>query len=135
MCVCVCVSLFMVAPSSHTAEAVAKYGKENVKVYLDDGRSTYYAITTRKVYSHIKLITILPDEKVCLWCVCVCGGGWEWGECRQNGVDMIHESLSSGVMLGIRLISRPTFSQKSYCIVGNFRGRKLSQISRFCSYL
>ena len=48
VCVCVCVC-FMVAPSSHAAEAVAKHGKENMKVYLD-GCSTYYAITT-----HIKL--------------------------------------------------------------------------------
>ena len=54
----------MVAPSSLAAEAVTKYGKENIKVYLDDGRSTYYAITTRKEYSHIKLITVLPEEKV-----------------------------------------------------------------------
>ena len=55
----------MVAPSSHVAEAVAKYGKKNVKVYLD-GCSTYYAITKRKVHSQIKLImiTVLPDEKV-----------------------------------------------------------------------
>ena len=30
-----------------------------------------------KVYSHIKLITVLPEEKVRLVCVCVCvwGGG------------------------------------------------------------
>ena len=55
----------MVAPSSHAAEAVAKYGKENLKIYLSDGRPTYYAITTRKVNSHIKLITVLPEEKVC----------------------------------------------------------------------
>ena len=92
MCVCVCVCVcacmhacmhvrvrvcvrtcLMVAPSSLAAEAVAKYGKENIKVNLDDGRSTYYAITTRKEYSHIKLITVLPEEKVRL--VCVCGGG------------------------------------------------------------
>ena len=74
MCVCVCVCVyFMVAPSSLAAEAVAKYGKDNIKVYLDDGRSTYYAITTRKEYSHIKLITVLPEEKVRL--VWVLGGG------------------------------------------------------------
>ena len=33
------------------------------------------------------------------------------GECRQIGADMINEGLSSGVMLGFRLISRLTFSQ------------------------
>ena len=64
VCMQVHVCVFYVAPSSLTAEAVAKYGKENIKVYLDDGRSTYYAITTRKEYSHIKLITVLPEEKV-----------------------------------------------------------------------
>ena len=69
----------MVAPSSLAAEAVAKYGKENIKVYLDDGRSTYYAITTRKEYSHIKLITVLPEEKVRLMCVCVCVWCVWWG--------------------------------------------------------
>ena len=91
MCVCVCVVCvcvcFMVAPSSLAAEAVTKYGKENIKVYLDNGRSTYYAITTRKEYSHIKLITVLPEEKVRLVCVCVCvcvwggGGGGAGKEC------------------------------------------------------
>ena len=70
----------MAAPSFLTVEAVAKYGKENIKVYLDDGRSMYYAITTRNVYSHIKLITVLPEEKVRLVCACV--GGWK--ECRQK---------------------------------------------------
>ena len=94
----------MVAPSFLAAEAVTKYGKENIKVYLDDGRSTYYAITTRKEYSHIKLITVLPEEKVRLVCVryvcegvcvcvCVCvGGGERWKESRQNDVDMMKKS-------------------------------------------
>ena len=72
----VCVrTCLMVASSSLAAEAVAKYGKENIKVYLDDGRSTYYAITTHKEYSHIKLITVLPEEKVQLVCVVMGGGG------------------------------------------------------------
>ena len=79
----------MVVPSFLTAEAVTKYGKENIKVYLDDGRSTYYAITTRKVYSHIKLITVLPEEKVRLVCVrvCVCGG--EVGGVMVGGVQSL----------------------------------------------
>ena len=64
----------MVAPSFLTVEAVAKYGKENIKVYLDDGRSMYYAITTRNVYSHIKLITVFRRRRYD-WCVHVLGGG------------------------------------------------------------
>ena len=42
-----------------------------------------------KVYSHIKLITVLPEEKVRLVCVRVCVWGWDGGGGRVAGVQSL----------------------------------------------
>ena len=59
----------MVAPSFLTAEAVTKYGKENIKVYLDDGRSTYTMPSQHAKEKKVRLVC----EGVCVR-VCVGGG-------------------------------------------------------------
>ena len=40
------------------------------------------------------------------------------------------ESIHTGVVLGLGLKQVDVL----YCIAGNFRGRKLSQVSQFCGY-
>ncbi|CAH1781325.1 unnamed protein product [Owenia fusiformis] len=46
------------------AEAAAKYGAENLKIYKSSFTPMYYAVTERKVKCHMKLICALPEEKV-----------------------------------------------------------------------
>ncbi|XP_076096848.1 glutathione reductase, mitochondrial-like isoform X1 [Mytilus galloprovincialis] len=46
------------------AEAEEKYGKEKIKAYKSEFTPMYFAVTTRKEKCHMKLICLLPDEKV-----------------------------------------------------------------------
>ena len=45
-------------------EAIQKFGKDNLKIYRTKFNPMYHAITTRKTPSFMKLITVLPTEKV-----------------------------------------------------------------------
>jgi len=45
-------------------EAIKKYGKDKLKIYTSKFTNMYHAVTERKVGTNMKMITILPDEKV-----------------------------------------------------------------------
>jgi len=45
-------------------EAIAKHGKDNIKIYFSKFTNLYHAITARKVETRMKLVTLLPDEKI-----------------------------------------------------------------------
>lgn len=45
-------------------EAIAKFGQEKVKIYQSQGVPMYYAMTTRKQKYVVKMVTVLPEEKV-----------------------------------------------------------------------
>ncbi|XP_064394075.1 glutathione reductase, mitochondrial-like [Halichondria panicea] len=46
------------------AEAEKMYGKDKLKIYKSSFTSMYHAVTTRKTKTAMKLITLLPEEKV-----------------------------------------------------------------------
>ncbi|PIK46539.1 putative glutathione reductase, mitochondrial-like [Apostichopus japonicus] len=46
------------------AEANAKYGKDKVKTYKASFSSLYFSMTERKQLTLMKLICVLPEEKV-----------------------------------------------------------------------
>lgn len=48
------------------AEADAKYGADKIKVYRSTFTPMYYAMTETKVKCSMKLICLLPEEKVIL---------------------------------------------------------------------
>lgn len=45
-------------------EAVKEYGRASLKVYTSTFNPMYHAVTTRKVKCYMKLVCLLPDEKV-----------------------------------------------------------------------
>eukprot|EP00126_Sphaerothecum_destruens_P007289 Sdes_comp19785_c0_seq1m11856 len=45
-------------------EAVGKYGKENIKIYKSNFTPMYHAVTERKTKTMMKLVCLLPTEKV-----------------------------------------------------------------------
>eukprot|EP01099_Mayorella_cantabrigiensis_P001573 TRINITY_DN1705_c0_g1_i1.p1 TRINITY_DN1705_c0_g1~~TRINITY_DN1705_c0_g1_i1.p1 ORF type:complete len:474 (-),score=117.87 TRINITY_DN1705_c0_g1_i1:52-1440(-) len=45
-------------------EAIEKYGKENIKVYTTSFSPMYHAVTKRKTKTYMKLVCLLPNEKV-----------------------------------------------------------------------
>ena len=45
-------------------EAVEKYGKDKIKVYKSKFNSLYYSLTEKKEPTLMKLITVLPEEKI-----------------------------------------------------------------------
>eukprot|EP01006_Ploeotia_vitrea_P006241 TRINITY_DN12610_c0_g1_i1.p2 TRINITY_DN12610_c0_g1~~TRINITY_DN12610_c0_g1_i1.p2 ORF type:complete len:465 (-),score=255.84 TRINITY_DN12610_c0_g1_i1:209-1603(-) len=45
-------------------EARDKHGDDNIKVYTSNFRNMYHALTTRKSRTGMKLVCLLPDEKV-----------------------------------------------------------------------
>jgi glutathione reductase (NADPH) len=45
-------------------EAVKKYGREQLKIYTSSFVPLYHAMTQRKVKTHMKMICLLPEEKV-----------------------------------------------------------------------
>lgn len=47
-----------------SAEANAKYGKDKVKTYKASFSSLYFSMTERKQLTLMKLICVLPEEKV-----------------------------------------------------------------------
>ena len=48
-----------------TEEAEAKYGADQIKIYKSSFTGMYHAVTTRKTMTHMKLVCVLPEEKVC----------------------------------------------------------------------
>ena len=46
------------------AEAEKKYGADKLKIYRSSFTPMYHAITKRKTKCHMKLICLLPNEKV-----------------------------------------------------------------------
>ncbi|CAL1542980.1 unnamed protein product [Lymnaea stagnalis] len=46
------------------AEAESKYGREKLKIYTSNFVPMYYAVLEKKVRCNMKLICVLPDEKV-----------------------------------------------------------------------
>lgn len=60
-------SPFLSPPLSlSTAEAEKAYGRDKLKIYRTSVTPMYYAVTKRKVKAHVKLICLLPTEKVCI---------------------------------------------------------------------
>lgn len=45
-------------------EAIEKHGKDKIKVYKSKFTNMYHAVTSRKTKTFMKLVTLLPDEKV-----------------------------------------------------------------------
>jgi glutathione reductase (NADPH) len=45
-------------------EALAKYGHKNIKIYETTFNPLFYALAQRKNTTYMKLITLLPDEKI-----------------------------------------------------------------------
>ena len=45
-------------------EAVAKHGKDKIKLYTSSFTPMYHAVTKRKTPCKMKLIVLLPTEKV-----------------------------------------------------------------------
>jgi len=45
-------------------EAIDKYGKENIRVYTTSFSPMYHAVTKRKTKTFMKLVCLLPNEKV-----------------------------------------------------------------------
>lgn len=45
-------------------EAEAKYGKDKIKIYKSSFTNMYHAITTRKTSTKMKLVCLLPNEKI-----------------------------------------------------------------------
>ena len=45
-------------------EAIEKFGKENIKVYTTTFTPMYHAVTKRKTKTFMKLVCLLPNEKV-----------------------------------------------------------------------
>lgn len=54
------------SPFLSTAQAEKEYGKDKLKIYRSSFTPMYHAITTRKTKCSMKLITVLPEEKVSL---------------------------------------------------------------------
>ena len=48
----------------YTAEAESTYGKEKLKIYRSAFTPMYHAVTSRKTKMAMKLITVLPEQKV-----------------------------------------------------------------------
>ncbi|SMF68776.1 glutathione-disulfide reductase [Pseudobacteriovorax antillogorgiicola] len=46
------------------AEAVAKYGDDRIKIYTSNFTNMYHAVTERKTKTLMKLICLLPEEKI-----------------------------------------------------------------------
>lgn len=45
-------------------EAEKKFGRENLKIYTSKFTNMYHAVTERKTSTAMKLVTVLPDEKI-----------------------------------------------------------------------
>ena len=45
-------------------EAIAKHGKDNIKIYKAVSVTMYYAVTENKPKTFMKLVCLLPEEKV-----------------------------------------------------------------------
>ena len=47
-----------------TEEAEAMHGKDKIKIYQSTFTNMYHAVTTRKTSTKMKLVCLLPNEKV-----------------------------------------------------------------------
>ena len=47
-----------------SADAEAKFGAANIKIYKSQFRPMYFAVTERATMMRMKLVCKLPDEKV-----------------------------------------------------------------------
>ena len=47
-----------------SADAEAKFGAANIKIYKSQFRPMYFAVTERATMMRLKLVCKLPDEKV-----------------------------------------------------------------------
>lgn len=54
----------LIAISSTSEEAEAKYGKDKIKAYKTSFTNMYHALTHRKTGTMMKLVCLLPEEKV-----------------------------------------------------------------------
>src|SRR5687768_12358580 len=45
-------------------DAVKQFGRERLKIYSTKFTNMYHALTTRKTMTAMKLVTLLPDEKI-----------------------------------------------------------------------
>jgi len=54
---CVCIV-------SHAAEAEKEFGQTSLKTYTSTFVPLYHAVTQKKVKTHMKMICLLPTEKV-----------------------------------------------------------------------
>jgi len=54
----------LTAICSTSEEAEAKYGKEKIKAYKTSFTNMYHALTQRKTGTLMKLVCLLPEEKV-----------------------------------------------------------------------
>ena len=54
----------LTASSSTSEEAEAKYGKDKIKAYKTSFTNMYHALTHRKTSTMMKLVCLLPEEKV-----------------------------------------------------------------------
>ena len=52
------------------AEAEKKFGQSSLKIYTTTFVPLYHAVTQRKVKTHMKMICLLPTEKVCIVIYC-----------------------------------------------------------------
>lgn len=57
-------------------EAIAKYGKDKLKIYYEPTQSMYFSVIERKERTVLKLICLLPDEKVFLVSLHFCMLWW-----------------------------------------------------------
>ena len=54
----------LTAICSTSEEAEAKYGKDKIKAYKTSFTNMYHALTHRKTGTMMKLVCLLPEEKV-----------------------------------------------------------------------
>jgi len=47
-----------------SAEAEKKFGRSSLKIYTSTFVPLYHAVTQRKIKTHMKMICVLPTEKV-----------------------------------------------------------------------
>lgn len=45
-------------------QAAEKYGRDKLKIYTADFVNLYYSMTTNKPKTYMKMVCLLPDEKV-----------------------------------------------------------------------
>jgi len=57
-------STHLIIICSLSEQAEEKYGKDNIKIYKTAFTNMYHAVTKRKTGTMMKLVCLLPEEKV-----------------------------------------------------------------------